>query len=495
MTLAGLVALLPMIVLAVTAVVTMLVIAFHRSHLLTVALALIGLMLSFVMLPMASSAGSGQVTSLLILDGYALFYMGLLFAATVVVAVLAYGYLERHQGNHEEFYVLLLLSTLGSSVLAASSHFASFFLGLEILSVSLYVLIAYLRLSPPGIEAGIKYLILAAVSSAFLLFGMALIYAQTGTMEFAGMASLHTATDNLQNGLLLTGFGMLVIGIGFKLALVPFHMWTPDVYEGAPAPVTALVATVSKGGMFALLLRYFSQVDVLAFRSLFAAFVLIAVASMFVGNLLALLQNNVKRILAYSSIAHFGYLLVAFLASGSHTAPAALPTILDRAGRAGVVTFYLVAYFVTILGALGIVTVLSGPDRDADAINDYRGLFWRRPWLAGVLTASLLSLAGIPLTAGFVGKFYILAAGVGSALWLLVLTLVVSSAIGLYYYLHLVVVMFMQPSPGEARPIAAVSLPLAASLTLAALTLLLVWLGVYPTPLIDIIQTTVANLI
>jgi NADH-quinone oxidoreductase subunit N len=481
MTLIDLITILPLIVLAASAVVAMLVIAFYRNHALAAGLTLAGLALAFVALLVAALTGVHQVTALLVVDGYARFYMGLLFAGSFAVAVLAYDYLEKHPGNHEEFYVLLLLATLGSSVLAASSHFASFFLGLEILSVSLYAMIAYLRVNPQGIEAGIKYLVLAAASAAFLLFGMALIYAVAGSMEFARMASLRTTVDTQQNTLLLTGFGMLVIGIGFKLAVVPFHMWTPDVYEGAPAPVTGFIATVSKGGMFALLLRYFNQVDVRAFGSLFLVFAVISIASMLIGNLLALLQNNVKRILAYSSISHFGYILVAFLASGAYAVTA--------------VTVYLVAYFVTTLSAFGVISVLSGSDRELDTLEDYRGLFWRRPWLAGVLTVALLSLAGIPLTAGFIGKFYVLQAGVGSDLWYLVLILVLGSAIGLYYYLRVVVDMYQKPVPGRERPAAALAVHGTGSLLLAALVLLLVLIGVYPTLLIDMIQTTIAGFI
>jgi NADH-quinone oxidoreductase subunit N len=240
------------------------------------------------------------------------------------------------------------------------------------------------------------------------------------------------------------------------------------------------VATVSKGGMFALLLRFFSQVNVAGQQPLFIILSGIAVASMLFGNLLALLQNNVKRILAYSSIAHLGYLLVAFLASGSLGATA--------------VTFYLVAYLVTTLGAFGTVTVLSGPDRDADAMDDYRGLFWRRPWLAVVMTVSLLSLAGIPLTAGFIAKFYILMAGVGSALWWLVIILVVSSAIGLYYYSRIIVAMFLQSTEGK-EAVAAPALTLSGGAALAILAMALFWLGVFPTPLLEMIRSVIAGLL
>ncbi len=402
------------------------------------------------------------------IDHYALFYIGLIVAASFTVAVLSYSYLEIQQGHREEFYILLIIATLGCSVLTAADHFASFFLGIELLSVSLYALAAYLRHSDRGIEAGIKYLILAAVSSAFILFGMALVYAETGSMAFGRIAAFAAGAHGL---IFLSGIVMILVGLGFKLAVVPFHLWTPDVYEGAPAPVTAFIATVSKGAVFALVLRYFTLIDIHAHSPLFAIFMIIAVASMFTGNLLALFQTNVKRILAYSSISHLGYLLVTMLASGPLGAAAA--------------AFYLTAYFITTLGAFGVVTVLSEQDRDADRMDDYQGLAWRRPWLAGVFTIMLFSLAGIPLTAGFVGKFYIIAAGAGSALWLAVFIMIINSVIGLFYYLRIIVAMFSASEKEGAIPVRRLR---SGNAVLAALSLLLIWLGVYPGPMIDIIR-------
>jgi NADH-quinone oxidoreductase subunit N len=362
-------------------------------------------------------------------------------------------------------------------VLAAASHFASFFLGIEILSVSLYAMAGYLRHSDRSVEAGVKYLILAAVSSAFILFGMALVYAETGSLSFQEIAS--RAASPAGYGLPLSaGLVLIIVGLGFKLAVVPFHLWTPDVYEGAPAPVTAFIATASKGAVFALVLRYFTRIDIHTDAALFLIITIIAVASMFAGNLLALLQTNVKRILAYSSISHLGYLLVTVLASGPNAVAAA--------------AFYLTAYFITTLGAFGVVTVLSRPERDADRMDDYRGLVWRRPWLAGVFTAMLFSLAGIPLTAGFVGKFYVVAAGVGSALWLAVIALAINSVIGLFYYLRIVVVLF-SPSGEEVPAVPETSR--SGNAVLAVLTVLLLWLGVYPGPLIEIIEATIQSLI
>jgi NADH-quinone oxidoreductase subunit N len=339
--------------------------------------------------------------------------------------------------------------------------------------------VAYRRSDERSIEGGFKYLVLAATSASFLLLGMALIYADQGTMAFDQM-SLQPPADRA--GLLLVaGLGLVLIGIGFKLALVPFHMWAPDVYEGAPAPATALIATVSKGSVVALFLRLFAPVNIHGNAALFSALSLAAIASMFGGNLLALAQDNVKRILAYSSISHLGYLLVAFLAGGEQAIAAA--------------TFYLVTYFLAVLSAFGVIGVLSSSSRDADAIDDYRGLLWRRPWLAGVLTVALFSLASIPLTAGFIGKVYILITSVGSALWLLSISLVVSCVIGLYYYLRIVVAMYLQPVPEEEKGLATPLLSLAGGLVLAALTLLLVGLGVYPPALMRMIQAVVASLV
>jgi NADH-quinone oxidoreductase subunit N len=406
--------------------------------------------------------------------------MGLIFAASIAVLLLSYGYLAARSEPPGEFYLLILVATLGAAALVASDHFASFFLGLETLSISLLGLIAYPRDHGKPLEAGVKYLILAGLSSAFLLFGMALIYARLGSMEFARIAALLTANDTPPDLYWLTGLALIFTGIGFKLSLVPFHMWAPDVYEGAPAPVAAFVAVVSKGAMFALLLRYFVTANADDFGPVLVMIETVAIASIVVGNLLALLQNNIKRILAYSSIAHLGYLLVAFLASG--------------ALRIDAVTYYLVAYMVMTVGAFGIITVLSTSNATAEIedLDAYRGLIWRRPWLGGAFAAMLLSLAGIPLTMGFIGKFYAITGGVSAAKWPAVIALIVGSVIGLFYYLR-VIVAICTPAP-EAATAYAGAVPMVGGATLAVLTLMLFVLGVYPTPLVHLIQVTAAQI-
>lgn len=463
------IALLPLLILAATAIAVMLGVAVRRSHALSASIAFAGLVISFGSIWIAAPELPRQVTPLLILDRYALFYIALLTVSSMVFILLAHGYFEKSDDDHDEMYILMLVATLGGAVLVSSSHFASLFLGLELLSVALYGMIAYPRRRPLPLEAGIKYLVLAAVSAAFLLFGMALVYGAFGTMRFDEIAA-QLSRPGFDRWLVLPGMALIITGFGFKLALAPFHIWTPDVYEGAPAPVTAYVATVSKGAMFALLLRYFYKTGGHQQAPLFVVFSVIAIASMFAGNILALLQDNVKRILAYSSIAHLGYLLVAFQASG------------DLAPMA--VGFYLVSYFVTTLGAFGIVAVLSDGVRDADLLDDYRGLFWRRPVVAAVFTAMLFSLAGIPVTVGFVGKFYLVAAGASAGLWSLVVILVVTSGIGLFYYLRIVVAIYSEASQAKAGPV--IGAPAVAALIF--LTAALVYLGLFPQPLLALIR-------
>jgi NADH-quinone oxidoreductase subunit N len=479
MTAADLVCLLPLIVTAGTAVVVMLATAFIRSHTVTVVLTVLGLAAAMATLAAAGAGGPRQVTTLLMMDRYALFYTGLVLAASIAAVLLSAGYARTRADRQGEYFVLLVLVALGAIVLVWSDHLVPFLLGLEIVSVSLFPLIAFRRRQAACLEAAVKYFVPAGVSSAFLVFGMALVYAARGTMQFSHLAAMHRHAAGGGAGgadlLLLAGVGMIVVGFAFKLALVPFHMWAPDVYQGATAPVAAVIATISKGAVFALLLRYFAQLSPRGGAgTVFWLLWGLALASMTVGNLLALLQHSVKRILACSSIAHMGYLLVALLAGGA------------------AVAFYLVAYFIATLGAFGVIAALSDSRRDADDLADFRGLAWRRPGLALTLTAMVLSLAGLPLTAGFLGKFYVLLAGVHSGLWALAVALVLNSALGLFYYLRIVAEIFR---PGDELTATDASAPASSpaawptAATLCVLTLLIVWLGLWPQPMMALLQS------
>ena len=470
-------ALAPIITLTTATLVVMLSIAIRRNFVLACSVAAGGILISLLALAIAWQQSPIQATLLIRVDGYALFFMALLLSAGLAVLGFCYDYFKEREGENEELPLLLLTALLGASVLVSSSHLAAFFLGLETLSISLFVLIGYPLNQTRPLEAAIKYLILSGVSSAFLLMGMALIYAQSGELYFRDIGHFIENQPAI-NAMILSGVILIVTGLGFKLSLVPFHLWTPDVYQGAPAPITAFIATVSKGAIFVLMLRFFIGTGSYAYAPLLNVFSVIAVLSILAGNLLALLQNDVKRMLAYSSIAHMGYLLIAFIAGASIAPQLAVESV----------TFYLVAYFITTIGAFGVVSVLSTSPTEAGDISIYRGLFWRRPWLAGAFTLMLLSLAGIPLTAGFIGKFYIFTSGAEGRLWGLLAAIIAGSGLGLYYYLRIIVVMSMniEATAPESRESSSEWL---STTTLTALSLLLVWFGIYPDHLITIIQS------
>jgi len=474
-----LVALLPVITLSCVILVQMMAIAFSRNLSLTVSISVIGLVLTALAFFPVYPLMPIMVTPLITLDGFALFFSGLILMSSVAVTLLAYDYLRDRGERQDEFFMLLLLSTLGALILVSSTHFASFILGLELLGVSIYTMMSYPLRGLLTLEAAIKYLILSGVSSAFILFGAALIYAITGTLSFAELATVKLAGGNANNIFLLAGSALVFAGIMFKLSLAPFHMWTPDVYEGAPAPVTAFVATVSKGAIFAITLRLFSSSHLIEVHSVLMGLSFVAILSMLGGNLLALRQDNVKRILAYSSIAHLGYLMVAFITAG---------LVGGQALAIEASSYFLFAYFITTLGAFGVVTIVSIPDHDNDAgdLSNYEGLFWRRPVLAAMFTASLLSLAGIPLTVGFIGKFYIFSAGVESSMWLLLSFVIIGSGIGLFYYLRIIFTMTKKSESQEK-----IRIPVAGGWVMVTLTTAMLFFGIYPTPIINLINSLV----
>ncbi len=468
-----LLALLPFILLAAASIVVILLIAFRLSH--TVIQVTGFLMMCLVVFAMwyVREILPEEILPLFIVDGLGAIFTGLIICSVLVVGLLSFIYFEEREENPKEYYILLFLATLGAAVLTISRHFISLFIGLELLSVSLYALIAYLRNRNNAIEAGMKYLILAALTSAFLLFGMAMVYMETGTMEFT--AIMQNVSGSTSSVLFILGIGVMIVAIGFKLALVPFHLWAADVYQGAPSPVTAFIATVSKIGVFAVLLRFALAINLQQYPIAITIFSVIAIASMIAGNLLALQQKNIKRLLAYSSIAHFGYLLVAFLPG-------------NTAGTEAVI-FYLLTYSITILAAFGIVTLLSTRQKDAEGLEIYQGLFWRRPLMAAILTIALLSLAGIPLTAGFFAKFFVLTTGVQQQLWLPVIVLVLSSVIGLYYYLRIISTLFSTVvSTGVKETTLHPFFYVATYVTLAVLMCLLLWLGIFPRLAVESIQ-------
>lgn len=473
------IALAPLLITSATIIVVMLAIAWRRNHSQTFLLSVGGLNLALLSIYPALKVAPLVVTPLLHIDSFACLYMALILASTLACVTLAHAYLGEkangYPGNREELYLLILMAAAGGLVLVSAQHLAGLFVGLELLSVPVYGLVAYAFFNKRSLEGGIKYMVLSAAGSAFLLFGMALLYAEAGTLSFSGIGAALAATG-LPSPIAQLGLGMMLVGLAFKLSLVPFHLWTPDVYEGAPAPVAAFLATASKVAVFAVMVRLFQISPAASSGVLNDVLSVIAVVSILMGNLLALMQTNLKRLLGYSSIAHFGYLMIALVASHGLAVEA--------------IGVYLVTYVVTTLGAFGVITLMSSPysGRDADALFEFRGLFWRRPYLTAVMTVMMLSLAGIPLTAGFIGKFYIIATGVESHQWWLIGSLVIGSAIGVFYYLRVMVTLFLV-EPSLHRHDAPFNwAQRTGGVMLLVIALLAFVLGVYPQPLLDVVH-------
>ncbi|KJV35983.1 MULTISPECIES: NADH-quinone oxidoreductase subunit NuoN [unclassified Pantoea] len=474
-----LIALLPLLIVGLTVVVVMLSIAWRRNHFVNATLTVIGLNVALFSLWFVGHVGAMDVTPLLRVDGYSMFYTALVLLASLATCTFAYPWLAGFPDNKDEFYLLVLIAALGGIVLASANHLAALFIGIELLSLPLFGLIGYAFRQKRSLEAALKYMILSAAASSFLIFGIALIYADSGSLSFVQLGkSLNDSM--IQQPLLLVGLGMMIIGLGFKLSLVPFHLWTPDVYQGAPAPVSTFLATASKIAIFGVVMRLFLYAPVTDSEAVRTVLGVIAFVSILFGNLMAISQSNIKRLLGYSSIAHLGYLLVSLIAVKTHQLS------LETAG------VYLAGYLFSSLGAFGVVSLMSSPYRgpDADTLYSYRGLFWHRPILSAVMTVMMLSLAGIPMTLGFIGKFYVIASGVNAHLWWLTAAVVAGSAIGLYYYLRVTVSLYLSPPEMHTRDrdTPANWAFTAGGVVVLISAILVLLLGVYPQPLISLVQ-------
>ncbi len=398
------------------------------------------------------------------LDNFAAFFELVILASAAIVVLMSIEYVSALGLPAAEYYSLILFATLGMMLMATGGDLIVIFIGLEVMSISVYVLAGFLRRNLKSNEAALKYFLMGAFSTAFLLYGIALVYGATGTIKLGPIrAALSGAMAT--NPLLLSGLGLMLAGFGFKVAAVPFHMWTPDAYEGAPTPVTAFMAVGVKLGAFAGFMRIFMiHLGPVSVHWSWVLWVLAAL-TMTVGNLAALVQANIKRMLAYSAIAHAGYVLVGMAAAGS------------QAG--GAIIYYLLGYAFTNLGAFAVVIALERRGVEGGLIADYRGLAARHPALAAAMALFLLSLTGVPPLSGFVGKFYIFSAALNAGLVGLVIIAVLNSVISAYYYISVIVAMYMQEGGAEFGPLD--SRPaLIAALSVAAIATVLI--GIYPEP-------------
>ncbi len=421
-------------------------------------------------------ARAAGAPAMIAVDGFRLVTAALFLGAAALTVLASLDYLERDGLLVPEYYALILFATLGMMLMAAGEDLMVVFLGLELMSVCVYVLAGINRRSAPAAEAALKYFLLGAFASGFLLYGIALAYGAAGTTNLTQIGA-HVRAAGLQHStMLLIGLGLLLVGFGFKVAAVPFHMWAPDVYDGSPTPVTGYMATAVKAAAFAALFRVLSEafVEVIAWQQIVWW---LAVATMVVGNLIALAQRAVKRMLAYSSVAHAGYLLVAVVAG-------------TRAGSAALV-FYLLAYTLVSLAAFTLLAAKGGGggggrDGERDVlIDDLAGLGRRRPWLALALAICTLSLLGFPGTVGFIGKWYILVAATAAHQSVLAAVLVLTSVVSAGYYLPVIMAMYMKPEPFEQAH-ASVRLGRAAGLVVAVSVAGLVLLGIRPNAVLDV---------
>ena len=432
-------AILPWVIIGSSALLIMLFTAIKRDHIYTALLTISGLSIALItqLINVNTISYSNDLISI---NSTTSLLSALMILLALMLSLQLYPWLNKISDPKEEYYMLFLLACLGALVVVVSEHFASFFLGLEILTLSIVPMILYCDKDSGALEASIKYFVLSSIASAFILMGIGLIYFATGTLIFSEIPqqlAIGTATASDSELFFIVGSLMILLGISFKLSLAPCHLWVADIFEGAPLATTAVLATLAKAAVFTLFWRLLMISDWQMYPPLISVLSFVAILSMLAGNLLALLQSNILRLLAYSSIAHFGYLLLGPLAM---TSAVALPSSESLAAQASI--FYLCAYMLTLLGIFILLIHLKNQHKlESFHLDSLKGLYWREPMSAFVMTILMLSLAGIPLTIGFFGKFYLVMAAVNSQLWGLLGVLVIASIIGLFYYLRIIMIM------------------------------------------------------
>ena len=470
----------PEIVLAVTGMLVMFADAFRKELKLGRA-ALPGLSVLGLVVALALSLlwidETGDFARLVEIDNFTTFFRVVFIAVTLVVVIGSHEYIERHVSHVGEFYALLLFATVGAMFMASARDLLTAYLAIEMLSFSLYVTVSLGKNDPRSGEAALKYVLLGGVASAMLLYGLSLLYGVAGSTQYSEIAAgLSGGSGGFELPLLL-GLALIIAGLGFKASAVPFHMWTPDAYEGAPIPITAYLSATSKAATFALLLRWFAGPLLPAIDDWQWMIAGIAVATMVVGNLVALQQHNIKRLLAYSSIGQVGFMLMAITAISDETGSALL--------------LHLSGYLLTNL-AVFMAIIAFYNQTGKEEITDFRGLAHTNPYLALVITSGLFSLAGMPLLAGFLTKFILFQAVVSEGYTWLVVIALVASTVSLYYYLQVIKQMYLyQPESGES---ARWRLTPTGYLATGTLLVGVVWVGVYATPFYTVADRAIAPL-
>lgn len=475
-------ALLPILILGITVITILLSIAYNRNNFFHAVLTIVGLCSAMISLVIIwNYQDTYNFCELIYIDNFVIFYTMLILISSTLSVFLAYKWLLRYLNNRiDEFYLLLLVSSIGGILLTMTNHLVILFLSLELLSLPLFGLIGYSLFNKYSLEASIKYIVLSGVSSSFFLLGIALVYIDTGCLLFTDInqSLLMSRSVWLYQPVLVVGLCIMMISFGFKLSCVPFHLWTPDVYQGASYPVSMYLATSNKIAIISILIRFFlifpNQYNEI-FHIFFSG---IACFSILFGNIMAVQQSSIKRVLAYSSIVHTGYLLIGLIVLKKN------PIVFESIG------IYLISYLIANIAIFSIIGIISNENEinneDADGLYLYQGLFWKQPILSVIFTIVLLSLAGMPMTVGFIGKFYLFTLGISDQLWCLTICMIIGSVIGMFYYLKIMISLYLRPKGNVRLYSTAVAHWMFTSEGVIVLifTFFVLFLGLYPQPMI-----------
>ncbi|QCI18724.1 NADH-quinone oxidoreductase subunit N [Buchnera aphidicola] len=474
-------ALFPLLILIASVVIVMLYIAYKRNHFIIFLLSIFGLIITLFSLCFLFSNVPIDVTSLFHITKYSILYISIILISSIATCIFSYRWLLNYPFNKEEFYLLLLLSTLGSICLTISSHMSSMFISIELMSLPIFGLIGYSNYVKYSLEASFKYLILSSISSAFLLLGIAWIYAISGNLSISYINHVLLFASSNEKLVLLFGILMVLVSFLFKLSLVPFHLWTSDIYQGTPSSILSFFSVSGKVALFSVLLNIFSYKSIINNEILYFIISLVSIFSILFGNLMAIFQSNIKRFFGYSSISHLGYLLIILLVLKNSYVFSLETTFI-----------YLFNYLFINIAYFGVIHFFSNSSNDIDTISSYKGLFWSQPLLSSIFTIVLLSLAGIPMTLGFIGKFYILSIIIKHHLWLIGFIFIFGTILGIYGYFRLIINLYLKSSDKllNSQIISNICISNLSKILILFSGIILLILGLYPNPLIYLIKLT-----
>ncbi|QJC29654.1 NADH-quinone oxidoreductase subunit NuoN [Enterobacteriaceae endosymbiont of Plateumaris pusilla] len=489
----NLILLLPLIIIITTTIIILISISIKRNNFVHLIITVSGLFFTLISILYNMYNKINIINNtLFIIDNYSYFYTIILLLISIITCIIAYPWLLNYFYNKDEFYLLILISSIGGIILTCSNNFISMLVGMELISIPIFGLIGYNFKLKNSLEASIKYTILSSIATSFFILGISLIYIDYGSLNFTYISKQHLL-NSIVNNISVIGLVLILVSIGFKLSLVPFHLWTPDIYQGSPTVVTMFLSTFSKISIFTSLVRLLIHFTNISSNRLILSnlLIFISITSIIFGNFLALSQNNIKRLLGYSSIAHLGYMLIILIYN--IIIPNNILFSLETMG------IYIISYILNNIGIFTVISIISNLNikqqykNDIDNLDYYRGLFWYNPILSFIMTIMFLSLAGIPITLGFISKFYLILLIIKMKIWYLLFIVILGSAAGLYYYLRVIINLYLSPYNNKlsllifSNNLNTKKFFISKYLILV-LTILTFLLGIYPEPIIHFIR-------